>query len=103
PLGAVGSAARALAAGDMTQRAHLHRREEIGQLAHNFHTMADAIPRKDAAPRQYAEGLERRVEERTAELTGLLHAVPDLIFKVSAGRRLGEYGAAQQHERVLAF
>jgi len=101
PLGAVGSAARALAAGDMTQRAHLHRRDEIGQLADTFDTMADAIARKDAELRQYAEGLERRVEERTAELTGLLHAVPDLIFKVSADGRLVDYVAAKDQELYL--
>jgi len=102
PLGAVGSAARALAAGDMTRRAHLHRRDEIGQLADTFDTMADAIARKDAELRHYAEGLERRVDERTAELTGLLHAVPDLIFKVSADGRLVDYVAAKDQDLYLS-
>jgi PAS domain S-box-containing protein len=101
PLGAVGSAARALAAGDMTRRAHLHRRDEFGELANTFDTMADAIARKDAELRQYAVDLERRVDERTAELKGLLHAVPDLIFKVSADGRLVDYVAAKDQERYL--
>jgi hypothetical protein len=63
--------------------------------------MADAIARKDAELRQYAEGLERRVEERTAELKGLLHAVPDLIFKISADGRLVDYVAAKDQELYL--
>jgi PAS domain S-box-containing protein len=101
PLSAVGTAARALAAGDMTRRAHLQRRDELGELADTFDTMADAIARKDGELRQYAEGLERRVEERTAEITGLLHAVPDLIFKVSADGRLVDYVAAKDQELYL--
>jgi PAS domain S-box-containing protein len=101
PLGAVGAAARALTAGDMTRRAHLHRRDEIGQLADTFDAMADAIAGKDAELRQYAEGLERRVDERTAELKGLLHAVPDLIFTVSADGRLVDYVAAKDRELYL--
>src|SRR4029079_19824770 len=39
--------------------------------------------------------------ERPAELTGLLHAVPDLIFKVSADGRLVDYVAAKDQELYL--
>src|SRR5262245_43671345 len=101
PLDRVGSVARALAAGDMTSRAHLDRRDEIGELADTFDTMADALALKDAELRQYAGSLERRVDERTAELKGLLHAVPDLIFKVSADGRLVDYVAAKDQDLYL--
>jgi signal transduction histidine kinase/ActR/RegA family two-component response regulator len=77
PLAHVGDAARALAAGDMTRRARLQRRDEIGELAATFDTMADALAAKDAELRQYADSLEQRVEERTAEVSGLLREVQE--------------------------
>ncbi len=98
PLSRVGDAARALAAGDMTQRAHLKGRDEIGQLANTFDAMADSLSAKDAELREYADSLERRVDERTADVTGLLRAVPDLIFKVSADGRLVDYVPAKGQE-----
>ena len=98
PLSRVADAARALASGDMTRRARLQQRDEIGQLADAFDTMADALARKDAELREYADSLERRVQERTTELTGLLAAVPDLIIKVSADGRLADYVPAKGHE-----
>ena len=101
PLGRVGDAARALAAGDMSRRAGLHRRDEIGQLADTFDTMAEALAAKDAELREYADSLERRVDERTADVTGLLRAVPDLIFKVSADGRLVDYVPAKGEEIAL--
>ena len=101
PLERVGAVAHAIAAGDMTQRARLQRRDEIGILADTFDAMADALARKDAEVRQYAESLERRVDERTAELKGLLDAVPDLIFKVSPDGRLVDYVAAKDAEFYL--
>jgi PAS domain S-box-containing protein len=101
PLAQVGDAARALAAGDMTRRARLHRRDEIGALADTFDAMAEALAAKDAELREHADSLERRVEERTAEVTGLLRAVPDLIFKVSADGRLADYVPAKGKELGL--
>jgi PAS domain S-box-containing protein len=101
PLARVGDAARALAAGDMTRRARLSRRDEIGELADTFDAMADSMAAKDAELREYADSLERRVEERTAEVTGLLRAVPDLIFKVSADGRLVDYIPAKGQELGL--
>jgi signal transduction histidine kinase/ActR/RegA family two-component response regulator len=77
PLAQVGDAARALAAGDMTRRARLKRRDEIGELAATFDTMADALAAKDAELRLYADSLEQRVEERTAEVSGLLRDVQE--------------------------
>ncbi|HVL66699.1 MAG TPA: ATP-binding protein [Vicinamibacterales bacterium] len=68
PLSRVRDAARALAAGDLTRRAALSRRDEIGQMAAAFDQMADALAAQDAELRRHAESLERRVHERTLEL-----------------------------------
>ena len=46
PLSRVADAARALASGDMTRRARLRQRDEIGQLADAFDAMADSLAAK---------------------------------------------------------
>jgi signal transduction histidine kinase/CheY-like chemotaxis protein len=96
PMNAVGSAARALAAGDLTRRVRLEQQDEIGQMANAFDAMADAIAQKDSELRQHAESLERRVDARTAELRGLLSAIPDLMFRVDWQGRLIDYAAAKE-------
>ncbi len=102
PLSHVGDAARALAQGDMARRIRMERRDEIGQLADTFDSMAASLAQKDAELRRYAEGLERRVDERTAELSGLLRAVPDVIYQVSADGRVVDYVSAKDGGRVVA-
>ncbi len=95
PLSQMQDAARAIASGDLSRRTGVTGRDEVGRLAAAFDAMADSLAGKDAELRRHAESLERRVEERTAELSGLLQAVPDLIFKVSAGGVLLDRVAAQ--------
>ena len=99
PLREVGDAARALAGGDMARRVRMARRDEIGELADTFDSMAEALANKDAELRRYAESLERRVDERTAELSGVLRAIPDLIYKVGAEGRIIEYVSAKDRGR----
>ena len=93
PLDQIRETAQALANGDMHRRTHLERRDEIGQMAQAFDSMADELARKDAALRLHADALERHVTERTAELTGLISAIPDLIFKVNRDGVLVDYSA----------
>ena len=102
PLNEVGSAARALAGGDLTRRVRLAQRDEIGQMANAFDAMADAIAQKDTELRQHAESLERRVDARTAELRGLLSAIPDLMFRVDSQGRLVDYAAAKAENLALS-
>ena len=80
----------------MTRRVQLQQRDEIGQMAAAFDAMADAIAHKDSELRQHAESLERRVDARTAELRGLLSAIPDLMFRVDRRGRLLDYAAAKE-------
>jgi signal transduction histidine kinase len=71
PLRRVGQTANAIAAGDFTRRVGLGglggigRGDEVGRLAAAFDAMADALAKKDALLRGYAEHLEQRVAERT--------------------------------------
>jgi signal transduction histidine kinase len=66
PLRRVGQTANAIAAGDIARRVGLDQRDEVGRLAAAFDAMADAMAKKDAELRGYAEHLEQRVAERTA-------------------------------------
>ncbi|HET9265128.1 MAG TPA: ATP-binding protein [Vicinamibacterales bacterium] len=101
PLDRIREAARALAAGDMRRRVGLGRADEIGQVADAFDSMADELARKDAELRHHADSLERHVADRTAELSGLLAAIPDLIFKVGRDGRLLDYVASKEGELAI--
>jgi PAS domain S-box-containing protein len=68
-------------------RAEKHSHDEIGQLVEGFNEMLAQIQQRDAALQLAREELERRVEERTAELARerdllrtLLDCSPDPIF-----------------------
>jgi signal transduction histidine kinase len=62
PLAELSRATHQMAVGDMAARAGVTQRDELGALATAFNEMASAVSERDAA-------LERRVEERTAELS----------------------------------
>ena len=58
-----------LGQGDLGVRLSETRRDELGVLAREFNRMAASLADKDTQLREHAAGLERRVEERTAELS----------------------------------
>jgi signal transduction histidine kinase len=49
-------------------------KDEIGSLAHEFNTMANAIAEKETLLQNYSRDLEQRVEERTSQLSFLAEA-----------------------------
>ena len=61
PLQELTHATRQMAAGDVSARCNYSRNDEIGTLARSFNVMAETIS-------QTQEGLERQVQERTAQL-----------------------------------
>ncbi|MCB0210592.1 MAG: PAS domain S-box protein, partial [Anaerolineae bacterium] len=61
PLQSLAKTARAMSAGDLTQKAHVDSLDEVGQLAQAFNTMTDRL-------RETINTLEQRVIERTTEL-----------------------------------
>jgi signal transduction histidine kinase len=68
PLLALTQATHRVAAGDFQVALDTSRRDELGQLAGAFRTMADKVQQREEQLRQSNEGLEQRVEERTREL-----------------------------------
>ena len=69
PIRKVAETANALASGDMSRRVRLKQHDEVGNLANAFDTMADALAEKETQLRSYAQTLEQRVDERTAEVS----------------------------------
>lgn len=61
PIGRLVASARSLGAGNLSARATVHGRDEVGRLAEAFNAMADDLQAS-------YEGLEKKVADRTAEL-----------------------------------
>lgn len=66
-----------LAAGDLGHRIQVHSRDELGVLAESFNEMAEDLEKTHRELTQWADTLEERVREKTAELEaaqkGLIH------------------------------
>lgn len=68
PLERLAACARSITAGDYSVRATAARADEIGELTGTFNSMLDTIERNTRELKRHGEELERRVQERTAEL-----------------------------------
>lgn len=94
PLVEVARAAEGITAGDYTRRATVTRRDEVGQLAASFNTMAAQIE-------EGRRTLEQRVTERTAELrTALdqLSATQQELVRTEKLAFLGQLAGGVGHE-----
>jgi signal transduction histidine kinase len=99
PLRRVGQTANAIAAGDMSRRVGLRQADEAGQLAAAFDAMADALAAKDAELRGYADHLEQRVGEQTAELRELVASEQQARHRAEEANRLkDEFLSTVSHE-----
>ena len=68
PLLALQNGAERFGQGDFQTRLPETASDELGHLAREFNRMAAALAEKDAQLRGYAEGLEKKVQERSAAL-----------------------------------
>jgi PAS domain S-box-containing protein len=68
PIGSLSRATASLAGGDLSARVRMDHADELGRLGAAFDTMADRIQSQAIALRGAHGDLEKRVEERTADL-----------------------------------
>ena len=99
PLRLVGQTANAIAAGDMSRRVGLQQADEVGQMAAAFDGMADALAAKEAELRGYADRLELRVAEQTAELWEAIENEQEARIRAEEANRLkDEFLSTVSHE-----
>ena len=71
PIRAMANAAQRIAEGDYSQKVDITSNDEIGFLASNFNDMISELGRAHQELRDWGETLERKVEQRTAELKAM--------------------------------
>src|SRR6185503_3780963 len=92
PLAELARATGQMSSGDVSARASVRRKDELGALAKSFNEMAERVAERDAALRSEKATLERQVAERTAELARF----------ASIAEATGDFfGFADMDERIL--
>jgi two-component system, NtrC family, sensor kinase len=71
PIRGMADAAKKIAEGDYSQKVEVTSDDEVGFLAGNFNTMVSELVRAHQELREWAETLERKVEQRTTELKAM--------------------------------
>lgn len=111
PIDRLTTAASAVAAGDLSRRLHMRRRDEIGMLASNFDTMAQALAERIANEQEAREAAQRlqlveadnrqAIERAVTEYLAFVQQVAqgDLSQRVSHSSQgaLGQLGAGLNH------
>ncbi len=94
PIQRLSRAAGAIAVGDYASPVEAGGKDELGELARAFARMTSEIRRRDEEIRAWNEELQKRVQERTAELK----AAQDQILRTRRMAALGSLGAGLAHE-----
>jgi two-component system NtrC family sensor kinase len=94
PLAVIVNATGKIAQGDLLHRVDLEGQDEIGQLARAFNRMTDELSLAHEDLTQWGRTLERRVEERTRELS----ETRDQLIVSEKLASLGKMAAGVAHE-----
>lgn len=79
--------------GDLETKVPVTVRDELGFLAHNFNVMTQSLRQAEEQLRAYAQELETRVEERTAELQRSLDELQTMQAQLVQQEKLASLGA----------
>jgi two-component system NtrC family sensor kinase len=85
---------RQISAGHFDYRIPLVSRDEIGELALAFNEMTESLQKAEQENRLWSQTLERRVEEKTAELK----QIHEQILQIERMASLGKLSATVAHE-----
>jgi signal transduction histidine kinase len=81
PVRALTRAARQLEQGDLSQRVQIRGRDEIGDLAHAFDTMADGLERSEHLRRQLLSNVAHELRTPLTNIRGYLEALLDQVIE----------------------
>jgi len=85
---------RQISAGNLEYRIPLISKDEIGELARAFNEMTQSLQRAQQENRHWSQMLEKRVEEKTAELK----QIHEQILQIEKMTSLGKLSATVAHE-----
>lgn len=94
PIHALTKAAQRVAQGDYSQKLPVESKDEVGYLAASFNAMTSGLARADEELCEWAQNLERKVEERTAELK----AMQAHLLQSEKMAAIGKLAAGVAHE-----
>jgi two-component system NtrC family sensor kinase len=94
PIGVLVEATDKVAHGDLTHQVEIETGDEIGQLAGSFNQMTEELRQASDSLTQWGRTLEKRVEERTAEL----RATQENLIRSEKLASLGKIAAGVAHE-----
>lgn len=84
PIRALTSSARLLGKGDFSQRVKINRRDEIGELANTFNSMASDLERIENLRKSMVADVAHELRTPLSNLSGYLEAIRDDIIKPDA-------------------
>ena len=95
PVESLSRAARALARGDFSSRVAVRSRDEVGELARSFNTMADDLSRTEEIRRNLVADIAHELRTPLSNIRGYLEAVRDGVLNAD------EDTLDSMHEEVL--
>lgn len=101
PLREIERAARAVACGDTSRRAHVKSKDEVGDLAASFNTMADSLAKQEHARQQFIADVAHELRTPLTVLQGEIEAMQDGLTQPHFDRLESLHEEAQLLNRLV--
>jgi len=103
PLRQMTAAARAMAAGDYSRRVQASSRDEVGQLAAAFNTMADDLQQADAFRRELVANVSHELRTPVTALQAQLENIVDGVSEPDAATMQAALAQTERLGRLVAY